>query len=378
MDVNALIEANLRLVPYTIHKYLGGFQNRFDMDDLVGWGNIGLIKAAKKFDVSYGVKFSTYAVPMIHGELQRAIRDDNPVHFTRSVKDNWYLINKDDGIKDKTPEDIAAILEISVPNVLEALAYGNNLLLVSMDEHVNDGVDGGIILRRDVLGSDVDFDSTFNIGDMCAKFSKKELAVFRNRYIEDLSQREVASNVGISQPQVSRVLVKIEAKVREYLKESDGTVIKVVDDHEKAKELLKTTGMPVVDICKASWCLQGTVSNFKKKLRRSGELFQGDSIEIAVAPLQPWYSPEKQFEDLRNKVASKFVPEESVRELTGVPVCSVKYPQPTASIGITLEGCGADYDWLKKVFDQALSKVKTFDVPLMSYSISVKSGPRSE
>ncbi|HHT38354.1 MAG TPA: RNA polymerase sporulation sigma factor SigG [Mollicutes bacterium] len=211
-DTNAreqLVNGNLKLVLSILKK----FNHRTDnMDDLFQIGCIGLIKAIDNFDLSHNVRFSTYAVPMIVGEVKRYLRDNNSIRISRSLKDLAFkalrlkeeLTNKYG--KEPTLEMISIHLgmdEIDVLVALDALREP-----VSMFEPIyNDG--GDTIYLADQLESRDEnarnWDITIALNDAMEKLKKKERQILFDRFIVGKTQMEIAEEIGISQAQVSRL-----------------------------------------------------------------------------------------------------------------------------------------------------------------------------
>lgn len=210
-DVNAreeLINGNLKLVLSVIQRFV----NRGEpLDDLFQVGCIGLIKAIDNFDVEVGVRFSTYAVPMIIGEVRRYLRDNNSVRVSRSMRDTAYraiqarekLSNELD--REPTIEEIAKELDMKKENVvisLEAIVDP-----VSLYEPVyNDG--GEAIFVMDQIGDRNTADSWMDeilLCDAIRSLSEREKKILNLRFMLGRTQTEVAREVGISQAQVSRL-----------------------------------------------------------------------------------------------------------------------------------------------------------------------------
>ena len=204
-----LINGNLKLVLSILRKY----NNRTDnMDDLFQIGCVGLIKAIDNFDLSHGVKFSTYAVPMIVGEVKRYLRDNNSVRVARSIKDTAYkalqakeeLTNSING--EPTIKMIAQKLDITEFEVANALDSMKDT--VSMFEPIyNDG--GDTIYLSDQLEDKKD--EMKNIEDKIAlkiainNLKEKEKYIINQRYFIGKTQMELASEIGISQAHISRL-----------------------------------------------------------------------------------------------------------------------------------------------------------------------------
>ena len=204
-----LINGNLKLVLSIIKKYNNG---KYDMNDLFQIGCIGLIKAVDNFDTSVGVMFSTYAVPLILGEVKRFIRDYNVVRITRSVRDNSYKIlqYKDEYLikhgKEPTNDEICEALELSpydLSNAIDSLKEP-----VSIYEPIfNDGGDTIYLLDQlaDTKNANLDRDMLISLRKALLKIKDRERSILTDRYIIGKTQTEIAEELGVSQAQVSRI-----------------------------------------------------------------------------------------------------------------------------------------------------------------------------
>lgn len=203
-----LINGNLKLVLAILKKY----NNRTDnLDDLFQVGCIGLIKAIDNFDLSYNVKFSTYAVPMILGEIRRYLRDNNSLRISRSIKDIAYKTLKEKEIltnklnREPTSEEIAKKLNISEYEIASAMQSMKDT--VSMSEPIyNDG--GDTIYLSDQLEdekSNFDKELRLDLKEALNKLKEREKYVIYERYIIGKTQVELAEEIGISQAQISRL-----------------------------------------------------------------------------------------------------------------------------------------------------------------------------
>ena len=204
-----LVNGNLKLVLSILKKY----QNRCDnMDDLFQIGCVGLMKAIDNFDLSHNVKFSTYAVPLILGEIRRYLRDNSNLRISRSIKDLAYKILKykeeyfiEFG-KDPSNEQISKYLNIDEIDIIIATDAMKDP--ISMFEPIyNDG--GDTIYLEDQLESKKDkitnWDIIISMNDAIKKLKQKEKKVITDRYILGKTQMEIAEEIGISQAQVSRL-----------------------------------------------------------------------------------------------------------------------------------------------------------------------------
>ena len=202
-----LVKGNLRLVLSILQKY----QNRCDnMDDLFQIGTIGLIKAIDNFDLSFGVRFSTYAVFMIEGEIKRYIRDNNQVRISRTVKELSYkIINfKEEYLKKyyKYPSNELLCETFNIT------PYDLNIAVSSLSDPVsifdpiyNDGGDTILLLDQLEDKTNPNINDYLSLKEALLKIKERERKIITKRYIMGLSQAEIASQLNISQAQVSRI-----------------------------------------------------------------------------------------------------------------------------------------------------------------------------
>ncbi len=203
------INGNLRLVLSVIKRFYGRGEN---LDDLFQVGCIGLIKAMDNFDLSQNVQFSTYAVPMIVGEIRRYLRDNNPIRVSRSVRDLAY---KALGVKEKmikenqkepTVEEIAKELGVDKEEIVFSLDAIQEPL--SLQEPVyGDGTENIYIMDQvsDTKNTDDTWAENITILEAMKKLNEKEKMIVNKRFFEGRTQVEVAEEIGISQAQVSRL-----------------------------------------------------------------------------------------------------------------------------------------------------------------------------
>lgn len=203
-----LVTGNLRLVLSVIQRFANRGEN---LDDLFQVGCIGLMKAIDNFDTSHDVRFSTYAVPMIIGEVRRYLRDNNPVRVSRSMRDTAYHAMQErerlsnlNG-KEPTVEEIAKNLgkpKSEVVIALEAIVEP-----VSFYEPVYSN-GGDTIYLMDQLGSnesDGDWIDEISIKEAIKNLPEREKKILSMRFMRGMTQTEVAEEIGISQAQVSRL-----------------------------------------------------------------------------------------------------------------------------------------------------------------------------
>ncbi|MBR7142485.1 MAG: RNA polymerase sporulation sigma factor SigG [Clostridia bacterium] len=203
------INGNLKLVLSVIQRFASRGENP---DDLFQVGCIGLIKAIDNFDTSHGVRFSTYAVPMIIGEIRRYLRDNNAIRVSRSVKDTAYralqaneLLTRKLG-RDPTVKELAAELDLPAEEIAEALDA--MATPISLFEPVFcDGNDTVCVMDqiRDHKSSDENWLEEIALRQAIDSLSERERRILALRYYRGKTQMEVAEETGISQAQVSRL-----------------------------------------------------------------------------------------------------------------------------------------------------------------------------
>lgn len=204
-----LINGNLRLVLSVIQRFCGRGENA---DDLFQVGCVGLIKAIDNFDTSLDIQLSTYAVPMIIGEIRRYLRDNNMVRVSRSVRDLAYKvlqvkerISREKG-KEPTIEEIAKELEVEKEEVVLSLDAIQDP--VSLQEPVyNDGAESLYIMDqvKDKKNTDENWAENITMNEALKKLNEKERMIIDKRFFLGRTQMEVAEEIGISQAQVSRL-----------------------------------------------------------------------------------------------------------------------------------------------------------------------------
>lgn len=216
-----IISGNLRLVLSVIQRFANRGENP---DDLFQVGCIGLIKATDHFDLSQNVRFSTYAVPMIIGEVRRYLRDNNSLRVSRSLRDIAYkaLQVKEKYINEHSREpkigEIAKILELPEETVTFAMdAIQDPISLYEPIYH--DG--GDPLLVMDQIGDDKNSDSRWiekvAISEAMKKITPREKKIINMRFFQGRTQMEVASEIGISQAQVSRLEKNALMNLRKYV-----------------------------------------------------------------------------------------------------------------------------------------------------------------
>lgn len=216
-----LVEGNLRLVLSVTQRFLGRGENP---DDLFQVGCIGLLKAVQNFDATKEVRFSTYGVPMIAGEIRRYLRDNSPIRVSRSVRDLAYrvlqckeqlLLELD---REPTMEQIAEKLELPLRDVVDAMdAIAAPVSLY--DPVYSDGGDPLTVMDqvRDTKNTDEKWLEQIALRDAMTRLGEREKQILALRFYEGRTQMEVAREIGISQAQVSRLEKNALSSVRKAI-----------------------------------------------------------------------------------------------------------------------------------------------------------------
>lgn len=212
---------NLGLVWSVVRRFAG---RGHELEDLYQIGCIGLMKCIDKFDPAYDVKFSTYAVPMIMGEIKRFLRDDGMVKVSRSLKETAYKVYSvreqmmnEHGVE-PTIEELASSLEIEKEDIVLALEAGSEVESIYKTIYQNDG--NSIYLIDKLVSSEDESRQAVDrlaLEELLGQLEEKERSIIRMRYFEDKTQTEIAGFLGISQVQVSRIEKKVLTKMREQM-----------------------------------------------------------------------------------------------------------------------------------------------------------------
>lgn len=215
------IEGNLRLVLSIVHRFNNSNEN---IDDLFQIGCIGLIKAIDNFDLSLNVKFSTYAVPMIQGELRRYLRDNKAIRVSRSMRDIAYkaiyvkesIMKK--SVKEPSISEIAQAIGIDREDVVTALDAVQSPM--SLYEPVcSEGTDALYVMDHicDKRNREENWIEEISVNEAIKRLGKREKNIIDLRFFEGKTQIEVAEEIGISQAQVSRLEKNALKFMRKYL-----------------------------------------------------------------------------------------------------------------------------------------------------------------
>lgn len=217
-----LYEDNIGLIRSIVKRYV----NRgTDAEDLFQIGSIGLIKAIRNFDLSYDVCFSTYAVPMISGEIRRHLRDEGPIKVSRRVKELGFKIKayveevQRKSFKEPPISEIAEALEVDKEDVVLAIEAARipESIYTPVDENA---VNTEYLIDKILQSDDSDNKGYEHLIDRLAiekameELDEKEKKIIQLRYFNEMTQNEIAAKLGISQVQVSRMEKKILIKMR--------------------------------------------------------------------------------------------------------------------------------------------------------------------
>ena len=203
-----LVEGNLRLVLSVLQRFAGRGENA---DDLFQVGCVGLLKAIDNFDITQNVRFSTYGVPMIIGEIKRYLRDGNSLRVSRSIRDTAYRVLKvreaiEERDEEATIDKIAEEMQVAVSEVVYALDAISDP--VSLYDPVYNKA-GDTLLLMDQLCDEKNNDEVWTervaLGEAMERLGEREKRILFLRYYEGKTQTEISEEVGISQAQVSRL-----------------------------------------------------------------------------------------------------------------------------------------------------------------------------
>lgn len=207
-----LVEQNMPLVVAMAKRYLS---RGVELEDLIQLGSIGLIQAIRRFDASYSVCLSTYAVPLILGEIKRYLRDDGPIHVTRSLKELSSAAEKAlQSEPELTVEELAERLSVTPSDL--AAAFASRKAPLSLEAEQSE--DGNPLLNRlcakDALSP---LHNRMVVQDLMKKLTERERTILTMRYFQELTQAEIGAKLSLSQVQISRLEKKILEKLRSHI-----------------------------------------------------------------------------------------------------------------------------------------------------------------
>ena len=216
---DTVFEENTGLIYSVAKRFVG---RGVEMEDLIQIGSIGLLKAVDHFNASFEVKFSTYAVPMIAGEIKRYLRDDGILKVSRSLKENCVRIysareklEKELG-REPVMEEIAQSAQLSVDEVVMSLESGAEVESLHKIIYQGDGNDISLMdrLQEKENGQDAALNRIF-LDEILKKLDARERQLIYMRYFKDMTQTEIAAEMGISQVQVSRMEKRILKQLKD-------------------------------------------------------------------------------------------------------------------------------------------------------------------
>lgn len=218
---NRVITENVGLIWSIVRRFLGRGQ---EADDLFQIGCIGLMKAVDKFELSYDVKFSTYAVPMITGEIKRFLRDDGMIKVSRTLKETAGRVRKVQEMleneygREPTLTELAASMQIAEEEIVMALDSSAEVESLNKTIYHSDGND---IALMDKIAEEVDRNERLvdhiALKKILSELDEREQSLIRMRYFEERTQTQVAEVLGVSQVQVSRMEKKLLLQLRSRL-----------------------------------------------------------------------------------------------------------------------------------------------------------------
>ncbi len=214
-----LFNNNIGLVHHVIKRYIN--RSGVETEDLFQIGAMGLVKAIERFDIDYGVCFSTYAVPVIMGEIRRFLRDDGIIKISRSVKENRKRINWIREVfwqkmgREPTLSELAEDSGLTVEDIITALEACHEVESIYKTVYASDGNE---MLLMDMLGKEGESDEIVNrmlLEKLLSALDEREKNLIRLRYFENKTQMQVARDLGMSQVQVSRLEKKVLLRLRQ-------------------------------------------------------------------------------------------------------------------------------------------------------------------
>ena len=213
-----LLNGNFPLIKSIVKSYLG---KGIDYDDLYQIGCVGFLKAIKNFDANFDVKFSTYAVPMISGEIKRFLRDDGSIKVSRSIKTLSIKIKKymekSRGEKTPTIDQIAKYFEADVEDVILALDSQQQMISINSKVDEDDPNSQNVIDKLAVFDKSDEMIDKIALKNAIMGLSEKDKKIILLRYYRGKTQSEVATILDISQVQVSRMETKIIEELRKKM-----------------------------------------------------------------------------------------------------------------------------------------------------------------
>ncbi len=219
-----LVERHWNLVWHIVHRFQG---RGYDTDDLFQVGSIGLLKAIERFDPERGLKFSTYAVPLIMGEIRRSLRDDQPIRVARSLRELAMKVDQarlrlaQSLARDPTAVEIAAELSVEVADVTEALEASRPIASLNQVMETPAGTESRLEDSIRDPKMENDWLEQIALNEAFAHLDSREQYILKARFGEGRTQMEVADRLGVSQVQVSRLERRALDRLRSALGEGN-------------------------------------------------------------------------------------------------------------------------------------------------------------
>lgn len=214
-----LFDKNVGLVHHVVKRFIG--RGDIEAEDLFQIGSLGLLKAIEKFDTDYGVCFSTYAVPLIMGEIRRFLRDDGIIKISRGIKENsrrlkWIResLQQKTG-REPTLSELAQESGLAVEDIVTALEAGREVESIYKTMYESDGSE---VCLLDMLGKEGESEEVVNrllLEKLLNELDEREKSLIRLRYFENKTQIQVADDLGMSQVQVSRLEKRVLLRLRQ-------------------------------------------------------------------------------------------------------------------------------------------------------------------
>ncbi len=219
-----LVRRHWNLVWHIVHRFQG---RGYDIDDLFQVGSIGLLKAIDRFDPERGLKFSTYAVPLIMGEIRRSLRDDQPIRVARSLRELAMKVDQarlrlaQSLSRDPTAVEIAKELAVDVADITEALEASRPVSSLNQVMETSAGAESRLEDSIRDPKTENDWLEQLALNEAFGHLDSREQYILKARFVEGRTQMEVADRLGVSQVQVSRLERRALDRLRSALEERD-------------------------------------------------------------------------------------------------------------------------------------------------------------
>jgi DNA-directed RNA polymerase specialized sigma subunit len=216
--VEGLVMKNMKLPAYMVERYCTRYLGYCEFEELVAVGNVGLVKAAQRFDGTRGIQFTTYACSIIHGEILKFIRDSiDLLSFSRPTKELYHAIHKK-GLGSLDVREAAKVMKVSEERVKGAFEYARYRYAASLSEVVCSSGEGEPITVGDCIRSYEDFESPVMYSEIFELLDQQERIVFIGRYIERVTRAELIKRLGLSWRVYERIARRVSDKVKRYFR----------------------------------------------------------------------------------------------------------------------------------------------------------------